>query len=109
LPKNNKSRRYQKRINEDYLKEVKTRVKPLTKIVQAKKGYTQWMRNFFLRGTIIERWKRIEEERWFDPSFQKFIYTTIVGAILNLIKNNNNNNKIQLALKDMWLSFYGCR
>jgi hypothetical protein len=25
LPKNNKSRRYQKRINEDYLKGVKTR------------------------------------------------------------------------------------
>ena len=46
LPKNNKSRRYQKRINEDYLKGVKIRVKPLAKIVQAKKGYTQWIRNF---------------------------------------------------------------
>jgi hypothetical protein len=68
-------------------------VKPLAKIVQAKKGYTQWMRNFFPRGTIIER--------RFDPSFQNFINTTIAGAIFE----PNKNNKIQLALKDMWVSF----
>jgi hypothetical protein len=37
------------------------------------------MRN--LRGTIIEKWKRIEGERWFDPAFQNFINTKIVGAI----------------------------
>jgi len=37
------------------------------------------MRN--LRGTIIERRKRIEEERWFNPAFQNFINIKIVGAI----------------------------
>jgi hypothetical protein len=36
---------------------------------------------FFWSGTIIERWTRIEEERWFDPAFQNFINTEIVGAI----------------------------
>jgi hypothetical protein len=66
LPKNNKSRRYQKRINEDSLKESRLGL-PLAKIVQAKKGYTQWIRNFFWRGIIIERWKRIEEDRCFNP------------------------------------------
>jgi hypothetical protein len=35
---------------------------------------------FFWSGTIIERWKRIEEERWFDPAFQDFISTEIAGA-----------------------------
>ncbi|MGB6672359.1 MAG: DUF6082 family protein [Candidatus Nitrosopolaris sp.] len=42
--------------------------------------YTQWMRNFFQRGTISERWKRIEEDRWFDPAFQNFINKEIIGA-----------------------------
>jgi len=37
------------------------------------------MRN--LRGTIFERRKRIEEERWFNPAFQNFINIKIVGAI----------------------------
>jgi len=64
----------------------------LAKIVQAKKGYTQWMRNY--DNTIIERWKRIEEERWFDPSFQNFINTTIVSAIFEPIKNS----KIEMLL-----------
>jgi hypothetical protein len=44
--------------------------------------YTQWMRNFFQRGTIRERWKKIEEERWFNPDFQNFINTEIVGGNL---------------------------
>ena len=39
--------------------------------------YTQWMRNFFQRGTISERWKRIEEDRWFSPDFQNFINAEI--------------------------------
>ena len=38
--------------------------------------YTQWMRNFFQRGTISERWKRIED-RWFSPDFQNFINAEI--------------------------------
>lgn len=37
MPKNNKSRPYQKLINQGYVTEGKTRVKPLARIVQAKK------------------------------------------------------------------------
>ena len=42
--------------------------------------YIRWMRNAFRRGTITERWKQIEKDRWFDPDFQNFINTEIVGA-----------------------------
>jgi uncharacterized protein DUF6082 len=42
--------------------------------------YTQWMTNFFRRGTISERWKRIEEGRWFSTDFQNFINTEIIAA-----------------------------
>jgi hypothetical protein len=42
--------------------------------------YTQWMRNFFQRGTIIERWKKIQEDKWFSPDFQNFINTEIIAA-----------------------------
>jgi hypothetical protein len=38
------------------------------------------MRNFFRRGTISERWKRVEEDRWFNPAFQNFINIEIIGA-----------------------------
>jgi hypothetical protein len=34
------------------------------------KVYAQWVRNCFRRGTISERWKQIEEDRWFDPAFR---------------------------------------
>ena len=36
--------------------------------------------NLFKEGTISERWKQIEEDRWFDPAFQKFINVEIVGT-----------------------------
>jgi hypothetical protein len=44
------------------------------------RGYSQWMRNAFRRGTISERWKQIEEDRWLDPDFRNFINTEIMGA-----------------------------
>ena len=42
--------------------------------------YIRWMRNAFRRGTISERWKQIEEDRWLDPDFRNFINTEIMGA-----------------------------
>ena len=42
--------------------------------------YIQWMRNAFQRGTISERWKQIEEDRYLDPDFQNFINTEVLGA-----------------------------
>jgi len=44
------------------------------------RGYSQWMRNAFQRGTISERWKQIEKDRGFDPDFQNFINTEVLGA-----------------------------
>jgi hypothetical protein len=43
-------------------------------------GWQQWMRHIFRRGTIKETWKQIEPDRWFNPDFQNFINTEIVGA-----------------------------
>jgi hypothetical protein len=45
-------------------------------------GWQQWMRHIFRRGTIIETWKQIEPDRWFNPDFQNFINTEIVGEKL---------------------------
>jgi len=42
------------------------------------RSYAQWMRNSFQRGTINEAWKRIEEDKWFDPEFQKFVDREII-------------------------------
>lgn len=44
------------------------------------RSYIQLMKNSFQKGTIKEIWKRIEEDRWFDPEFQNFINVEIVGA-----------------------------
>jgi hypothetical protein len=44
------------------------------------RNYIQWMKNAFQRGTINERWKQIESDRWLDPAFQNFINTEIIGA-----------------------------
>jgi hypothetical protein len=45
-------------------------------------GWSQWMRHIFRRGTIKETWKQIEPDKWFNPDFQSFINTEIVGAKL---------------------------
>lgn len=43
------------------------------------RSYVQFMKNCFQRGTISKIWKRIEEDRWFDPEFEKFINREILG------------------------------
>ncbi|PWU80159.1 MAG: hypothetical protein DLM72_13635 [Candidatus Nitrosopolaris wilkensis] len=42
--------------------------------------YTQWMTNCFRKGTMSERLKHIEEDRYLNPAFQNFINTEIMGA-----------------------------
>jgi hypothetical protein len=44
-------------------------------------GWLQWMRNCFRKGTIKETWKRVEQDRWFNPAFQDFVNTEIVGNL----------------------------
>ena len=43
-------------------------------------GWLQWMRNSFRKGTIRETWKQVEPDRWFNPAFQNFVNTEIIGA-----------------------------
>jgi hypothetical protein len=38
------------------------------------------MRNSFRKGTIRETWKQVEPDRWFNPAFQNFVNTEIIGA-----------------------------
>ncbi len=45
-------------------------------------GWLQWMRHIFRRGTIKETWNQIESDKWFNPDFQNFIDTEIVGTKL---------------------------
>jgi len=40
--------------------------------------YVVLMKNCFQRGTISEAWKRIEEDKWFDPEFQNFLNAEII-------------------------------
>jgi hypothetical protein len=39
-------------------------------------------RNCFRKRTIKETWKRVEQDRWFNPAFQDFVNTEIVGGNL---------------------------
>jgi hypothetical protein len=41
-------------------------------------GWLQWMRNCFKYGTIGEKWKQIEAERWLNPDFENFINEEVV-------------------------------
>ncbi|MGA7897815.1 MAG: TetR/AcrR family transcriptional regulator [Nitrososphaeraceae archaeon] len=45
-------------------------------------GWLYWMRNCFRKGTIGEKWKQVEPDRWFNPAFQDFVNKEIVGAKL---------------------------
>jgi hypothetical protein len=42
--------------------------------------WLQWMRNSFRKGTIRETRKQVEPDRWFNPAFQNFVNTEIVGS-----------------------------
>jgi hypothetical protein len=45
-------------------------------------AWLQWMRNSFRKGTVTETWKQVEPDRRFNPAFQNFINTEIIGANL---------------------------
>ena len=42
-------------------------------------GWLQWMKHIFRRGTIKETWKQIEPDKWFNPDFQNFLNSEIIG------------------------------
>jgi hypothetical protein len=41
-------------------------------------GLIRSIRAAFRKGTIVEYWKTIEPENWFDPEFQDFINNEIL-------------------------------
>jgi hypothetical protein len=43
-------------------------------------GWLQFMRNCFRRGSIGEKWKQVEPDKWFDPAFQIFVNTELVAG-----------------------------
>ena len=44
-------------------------------------GWVEWMRNCFRLGTIKEHWKRMQENHWYDPTFEDFINTQVVANV----------------------------
>ena len=67
-------------------------------------GWLQWMRNCFRKASIKETWKQVEQDRWFNPAFQNFIYTDMVGAKLRalskiIIKSDQLSNICAFLLR----------
>ena len=44
-------------------------------------GWVEWMRNCFRLGTIKEHWKRMQENHWYDPTFEDFINTQVIPNV----------------------------
>lgn len=44
-------------------------------------GWVEWMRNCFRLGTIKEHWKRMQENHWYDPTFEDFINKKVIAYV----------------------------
>ena len=44
-------------------------------------GWVQWMRTCFRLGTIKEHWKQIQQNQWYDPTFDDFINKQVIGYV----------------------------
>lgn len=44
-------------------------------------GWLEWMRNCFRLGTIKEHWNRIQENHWYDPTFEDFINKQVIAYV----------------------------
>ena len=44
-------------------------------------GWIEWMRNCFRLGTIKEHWSRIQENHWYDPTFEDFINKQVIAYV----------------------------
>jgi hypothetical protein len=44
-------------------------------------GWVEWMRNCFRLGTIKEHWNRMQENHWYDPSFDDFINKRVIAYV----------------------------
>src|SRR5207247_9956468 len=44
-------------------------------------GWVQWMRNCFRLGTIKQHWNRMQENHWYDPTFEDFINKQVIANV----------------------------
>ena len=44
-------------------------------------GWVQWMRNCFRLGTIKEHWNRMQENHWYDPTFEDIINKQVIAYV----------------------------
>jgi hypothetical protein len=44
-------------------------------------GWVEWMRNCFRLGTIKEHWNRMQENHWYDATFEDFINKQVIGYV----------------------------
>jgi len=49
-------------------------------------GWVQWMRNCFRLGTIKEHWNRMQENHWYDPTFEDFINKQVIANVESEIR-----------------------
>ena len=42
-------------------------------------GWVEWMRNCFRLGTIKEHWNRMQENHWYDATFEDFINKQVIA------------------------------
>ena len=44
-------------------------------------GWMEWMRNCFRLGTIKEHWNRMQENHWYDHTFEDFINKQVIAIV----------------------------
>ena len=44
-------------------------------------GWVEWMRNCFRLGTIKEHWNRMQENHWYDHTFEDFINKQVIAIV----------------------------
>ena len=44
-------------------------------------GWVEWMRNCFRLGTIKEHWNRMQENHWYDATFEDFINKQVIANV----------------------------
>jgi hypothetical protein len=42
-------------------------------------GWLQWIRNCFRLGTIKQHWERMQQNHWYDPTFEDFINKKVIA------------------------------
>ena len=49
-------------------------------------GWVEWMRNCFRLGTIKEHWNRMQENHWYDLTFEDFINKQVIAKVESEIR-----------------------